>query len=593
VAAAPKECAVTHPTSSRGSLLTIICALAAAWFAAGCAAIPDERQATFGIDFNVPGEAEAGGPNVILFFLDGTSASVFDEMLEAGRLPNFKKYFVDRGLYSTRDTTNVPSTTLPNEVSLVTGVHPGHHNVLGNNWFDRNRLFLRDCEEVGQKNKLDDDYIVPTIYEHLGDSMTMSLFYQAHRGASDFTENALSAAPSYFLGLYELVDRISLWRFDKAMGEARVRRRFPRFTICYLLATDMNAYAHGTSSAQYHSALEHADTQIGRILRDLEKAGRLDRTILALTSDHGMMDIHHHMNIIKFLRDDLRLAVTPDNMAENTEFDSRLLFYNKSSCVPAGSGDRYWMVNLRKPRAGGDPKNPEFEDWLVRPSEADFRSYPGRDGTRSDLISRLCEKEAVDVVAWKAGPDAVRLATRAGVAEVTRIGPAAPGATGGLSASASATAPGTAQPSVRFADAHPRFSLKTIAGTDPLGYAGTVPAAMLDGSAHDDREWLRATADSPHPDLVPQIIAYFDAPRAPDLAVFAAAGWDFSDNGLRGGHGGLLPEDMHTVLLLAGPGVPHERRTEPVRAVDIMPTLLELLGRPMPAGLDGRSLLAK
>jgi len=46
-------------------------------------------------------------------------------------------------------------------------------------------------------------------------------------------------------------------------------------------------------------------------------------------------------------------------------------------------------------------------------------------------------------------------------------------------------------------------------------------------------------------------------------------------------------------MLLAGPGVPHERRTAPVRSVDLVPTLLDLLGRPVPAGLDGRSLLGR
>jgi arylsulfatase A-like enzyme len=50
---------------------------------------------------------------------------------------------------------------------------------------------------------------------------------------------------------------------------------------------------------------------------------------------------------------------------------------------------------------------------------------------------------------------------------------------------------------------------------------------------------------------------------------------------------------MHTVLLLAGPGVPHERRSSPVRSVDLGPTILELLGRPVPADLDGRSLLGR
>jgi arylsulfatase A-like enzyme len=39
--------------------------------------------------------------------------------------------------------------------------------------------------------------------------------------------------------------------------------------------------------------------------------------------------------------------------------------------------------------------------------------------------------------------------------------------------------------------------------------------------------------------------------------------------------------------------MPRERRSSPVRSVDLGPTILELLGRPVSADLDGRSLLRR
>ena len=72
--------------------------------------------------------------------------------------------------------------------------------------------------------------------------------------------------------------------------------------------------------------------------------------------------------------------------------------------------------------------------------------------------------------------------------------------------------------------------------------------------------------------------------------VFAAPSWDFGGVHFAG-HGGLRPGDMFTTMLLAGPGVPR-RRIEFARTVDLMPTLLKLLSRPMPADLDGRPLIA-
>jgi len=87
-----------------------------------------------------------------------------------------------------------------------------------------------------------------------------------------------------------------------------------------------------------------------------------------------------------------------------------------------------------------------------------------------------------------------------------------------------------------------------------------------------------------------RILAYFRSPRAGDMIVFAAPGWDFGGTH-KGGHGGIrAEEDMHVPLLLAGPGVPHTR-VDVARTVDLAPTLLQLLGKPVPKDYDGQSLL--
>jgi len=539
----------------------VLLALATVALLTGCGAWHDERKATFG--FNFPPPAPDEEPSAIVFFVDGVNRDVFDRMLAGGRLPMIGKYFVERGLYCERCVANVPSVTLANETSFVTGLFPGRHGVMGINWFDRNRLFWRDYEEVNQKNTVDGDYTAPTIFERLSDATTMSLFFQAHRGATKFVENWTSAGPPYFFGWYDLVDRIALWRFDIVAHVAKARDAFPKFIIAYVLMPDMVAYRSGVSSPDYEQALEHTDAHIGRVLRDLETAGRLQNTVIVLTSDHGMTDIVRHWPIEKFLRDEVRLSMPEHAFADDIRFEFRLAYYRKFSCVLAGSGDRYWALYLRKPRAGAaEGAKPDFENWLARPSADDLRAYPTRDGRRVDLIRRLRDAEAVDVVAYRPGPNRVHLVTKRGMAELARAS----------------------------RDSRD-VSLRILKGDDPLGYSAHVPPEMVLGRPHSPQAWLQATADTQYPDLVPQIMAYFDAPRAGDITVFAAPGWDFS-NKYKAGHGGVRPVDMFTVLLMAGPGVPHQRRKEPVRAVDVMPTLLDLLGRPVPATLDGQSLMA-
>ena len=524
--------------------------------------MPDERQATFGIQFPPPSADEK--PTAIVFMMDGVNARVFTEMLDAGRLPNFKKYFVDRGLFFNRCTVNVPSITLVNETSLVTGLFSGHHGVTGNLWFDRNRLVFRNYEEVDQKNLPDADFLAPTVFERLTDRTSMSLFFQVHRGTAFFAENRMTAGPAYFFEWYGMVDRISLWRFNVVAEVARAQHQFPGLVWCYLLATDMEAYAHGVSSEQYRWALEHDDAHIGRIMRDLDAAGRLDKTYLVLVSDHGMMDVTRHWPIRKFFREELGQAVAEEEPPwETTPFEAaHQAYYDTTSCVLAVSGDRYCgRLSAETLRRRRTPASRRWTTGSTGPRPRTSHNYPMADGRRVDIIERLMAAQAVDLVAYRgrAGP--------------RPTGDPARGGRGGQDAAA-----GT--------------SLRTVKGDDPLGYRGKVPPAMLDGSFHDAAEWLAATVDTDYPDVVPQIACYFDAERSGDLLVVAVPGWDFGES-LRAGHGGLGPEEMHTVLLVAGPGIPHERRSAPVRSVDVTPTVLDLLGHPIPDGLDGRSVLRK
>lgn len=511
---------------------------------------------TYGLDFSLP--AEARRASAVIFLVDGLNAQVFGEMLEAGKLPAIQRYFANRGLYVPRAVANTPSVTLANLTSIATGQFPGHHGITGINWFDRNQLIWRDYETIAQKNTLDGDYTAPTLYEYLRGELTFSIFFQPHRGASKFVENWTSAGPPFFFGWYEFVDRLTLFRFHLVTDAARRCNRFPAATVAYLLAPDFRAYQRGVSSEAYRAALVHTDRQIGRVLGDMERAGLLAHLVVVLTSDHGMGDVKNHFCLAQFLTKSTGLKLASARLWDNTYFEDRLKVYMKETAVAYGSGERYWALCLRKPVRQGS-RATGFEPWVVRPDADDLRHYPAG-GQLVDLPAVLCGQEAVDAVAYAAGPDRVRLVRRSGEVEFSQAG----GAGGPI-------------------------AYRVIRGDDPLGWSGKVPPDTLAGQALSERQWLAATMETDTPDLPAQILAYFRSPYAGDLAVFAAPGWDFN-NVHRAGHGGLRGEDMFVPLLLAGPGVPHGR-LEAARTVDIVPTVLKLLGRPIPAGLDGQPLV--
>jgi arylsulfatase A-like enzyme len=77
------------------------------------------------------------------------------------------------------------------------------------------------------------------------------------------------------------------------------------------------------------------------------------------------------------------------------------------------------------------------------------------------------------------------------------------------------------------------------------------------------------------------------------IVVIGDHGEEFLEHG-RLKHGMHLYEELlHVPLVIAGPGVPVGEATDPVQTIDVLPTIAELLGIPVPPGLPGQSLLGR
>lgn len=511
---------------------------------------------SFGLDFALPPAVETRG--AVVFFVDGVNASVFSEMLQAGELPAVRRYFVERGLYCPRAVGSMPAATIPNQVSVATGVLPGHHGVVGIRWFDRNQLAHRDYATIAQKNRVDGDFAAPTLYEQFPDRPTFSGFFQVHRGATVFQANTVPAGVSFFAGFYQHMDRMTLNMFHDVVHLARSTRQFPAVAFCYQLAPDFTAYRVGMENGRYRDALRHTDRQIGRVLGDMERAGLLDKLVIALVSDHGMTPASRHLDLRDVLGRQAGLDLAAEQLSETAPFPARQAAYERRSAVLTVFGNRFGGVYLRKP-ARRTPTSAEWSPWLERPTADDLLAFPARDGRAVNLPEMLAGLEAVDAAAYSAGAEAVRVRRKGGEVEFRQ--PAGPGG---------------------------EITYKVVSGEDPLEWHARLPADLRAGAAAGPRRWLEATTDTPYPDLPAQVLAYFRHRRSADVAVFAAPGWDFLVEN-RAGHGGIRREDVLVPLLLAGPGVP--KGAVPVaRTVDLAPTLLKLLDRPLPPGMDGAPL---
>lgn len=122
------------------------------------------------------------------------------------------------------------------------------------------------------------------------------------------------------------------------------------------------------------------------------------------------------------------------------------------------------------------------------------------------------------------------------------------------------------------------YSYRRSSG-DPLGLGEDLIG--LDASA----AWER-TRSSEYPDALVQLCAIASAPRAGDIILSAAPGWDLRSRwepiSHVSGHGALHREQMLVPFVSSRP-----LRQQPLRTTDLFPTALQRLGITVPRGLDG------
>ena len=488
---------------------------------------------------------------VILFFADGVNREVFREMLAAGELGNIDKYLIKKGVRVENAVTAVPSITYAITTTFLTGQVPAHHGILGNRYFDRERLFFADYTTTATYRDTDKDYRSPTLYEILDDKLSVSIQTAMRRGVYRKIDNWATSGIRWFFNFIPEIDALVAERFYLIGEIARNAGKWPALIFAYFPATDEMGHRYGPYSRQYRKSLRNVDEQIGRICAALQANHLLDSTYLIFVSDHGMAPCQkrNYISITDLLKKEFDLRVTKGGPGRKKRFEKQARYYRKYDVVVANGGNRRVMIYLRNGR-----------DWMVRAAERQIRP----------IAEFLSKQEAVCLVAYP---------TQQGVIVQNQLGRALIERQGCI---------GTILDKKRYL-------YSVVDGSDPLGYATSLRAAeLLDGEYHTGREWLTATVGTSYPDLPVQAAELFDSKRAGDLMVFAAAGWDFAKENV-GGHGSVLAVDMHMPMIVAGPGIRKHDTIATARTVDVAPTVVEIID---PAKLknqmfDGESMLKK
>jgi predicted AlkP superfamily pyrophosphatase or phosphodiesterase len=176
-----------------------------------------------------------------------------------------------------------PSITFPNHYTIVTGLYPEHHGIVGNAFYDpaRKQVYsYRDPQAEGDG----------TWYG--GTPLWVLAEQQGMRAACFFWPGSEAdiqgVRPSYYMKYdakypnEKRVEQVLAWL--QLLPEQR-----PHFITLYFSDTDSAGHAHGPDSPEEAAAVHEVDTEIGRLETGLAKLNLpVDLIVLA---DHGMIKV--------------------------------------------------------------------------------------------------------------------------------------------------------------------------------------------------------------------------------------------------------------------------------------------------------------
>ncbi|NOZ02005.1 MAG: alkaline phosphatase family protein [Deltaproteobacteria bacterium] len=467
----------------------------------------------------------------IFILFDGARPDVFQEMLDAGLLPNLLKHLLPEGKLRTA-VAAYPTVSGPAHLAFMTGCHPGTLNVPGIYWFDR-QAYGRSRLGIGgfrtylgpfKIEKMNSDVApdTPTLADVWPDAAIVFGWYTRGLPGSALLTRWTKAA-SFVRGLitkdWLQCDRDAEVKLDLAVesGASMIFAVFP--------SADEMGHLFGPTSKEVRDAYLNLDRMVGKLFDRLSRRGEADRTVVMVASDHGQSRTHTHFPLDRFISSRLgptmiyKRFITPLTGIENVVF-------------PSGNG----MANVHFKGRGWTEGRPDL-------GEARYQ----------DLIKDLIKEDAIDSLAWRDADGWIVVLGKQGRARLRED---------------------------RGKDGKGFIEYEALEG-EPFGYADL-------GGRMSFEEVLRATFDTDYPDAPVSLATLMRSPRSGDLIVNATLGYDLRDwweyQEAAGSHGALHREHAQVTVLTNVP-----LAEGPMRTVDVYPTLAALMGRPVPAGVEGSS----
>lgn len=213
---------------------------------------------------------------VVLISLDGISVPGF---LKANA-PRLKGLLAE-GCLSLETRVVMPSVTLPNWTSHLTGSGPEQHGVVDNSWtLSKFKLPAIAVDEKGY---------YPSVFKVLKDAlpqMKTAFYYNWKELIYPYNQSYLDE-----VGFQEKDGYVE--NYDKAFRFIKDNRDNPTLVFLYSVHTDHAGHRSQWMSADYIHSIEQADVEIGKFIDRMKADGLYEDTHFFFLSDHGGIGYGH------------------------------------------------------------------------------------------------------------------------------------------------------------------------------------------------------------------------------------------------------------------------------------------------------------
>jgi predicted AlkP superfamily pyrophosphatase or phosphodiesterase len=292
---------------------------------------------------------------VILISVDGLAGFYLDD--ERADMPTLRR-LAREGARVEGLVCSFPTVTWPNHTTLITGVPPGTHGVIGNNYFDRKSqtkvgLILDPLFDKEQVIK------TPTVFDvaHRGGLKTAGICWPATRNARTLDLQV----PDMFQDgwtkygtqgwLAELrkaglpVDKQGIWAKTSGGGVQRdwlyarmaanaIREHHANLVLIHLVEVDHIQHRYGPRSDEAYWSVSYADDRIRDIVEAARKSAFGENVTIVVASDHGFYPIEKDIRPNVVLREAGLVTVEKSNVTKRAAW-----------CVAQGGGCMVYILD--------------------------------------------------------------------------------------------------------------------------------------------------------------------------------------------------------------------------------------------------------